>query len=484
MTRLKQHNKNIKVYRKNAFTLVEVMVGIILTTIVLSAAYMIWSRVQIRISRSYTKQTLQNELRKVANHMQNDFKSIKFYKDDSDEKEKAVKITGSDNNFKMTFQKFKELKDNDNSTLAQDSVESVEYSLSNNVLMRVCDRKTKVLTHHCEGITIKPAGDSEEYKNAKQEVKEAKEAQLDIEISGKMIVPGSGEEMYHIEKTSVVMRNEYYNKINKNYKSNFDLAKIDSNKIVGEGASSLLSGENVDYKELNTDVLENLKESEQEVLDSLTDSLKDIDDTIKSTKPEDVPWYKKLFSNLSEIFAGKEDDYALFKKSRDALEKADSVDACEKAIKDLKAKIDDQEKNFYKDSYKKDFGSLTTEKQMSTFKRAYDMAVQQKSIDDAYKELGDESAEKPVSNIDLQQKIVDSPDYTEAQKEEAREIIAMYKDIDLSWMDNSDKKSEVGIYKANKQLMDQANTKLELLRSKEKTQQTITEIQGELDSRS
>ena len=112
------------------------------------------------------------------------------------------------------------------------------------------------------------------------------------------------------------------------------------------------------------------------------------------------------------------------------------------------------------------------------------MAVQQKSIDDAYKELNDSSAVKPTSNIDLQQKIVDSPDATEAQKEEARAIIAMYNDIDLSWMDNSDKKSEVGIYKANKQLMDQANTKLELLRSKEKTQQTIKEIQGELDSRS
>ena len=220
----KQNKNGSKRFLRHAFTLVEIMVAIILTTIVLTSAYMIWSRIQIRISRSYTKQTLQNELRKVANAMQNDFKSIKFHdKTDKNDKDsdKAVAITGDDKNFTMTFQRFKEAEESDKDKLAQDIVEDVKYTLASNVLTRTCGSRAKVLSFHCEGVNISPAaGDnskSNDYANASQEVKDAKEAQLDIEITGKMIVPGSGEEMYHTEKTSVVMRNEYYKKINKNY---------------------------------------------------------------------------------------------------------------------------------------------------------------------------------------------------------------------------------------------------------------------------
>ena len=141
-----------------------------------------------------------------------------------------------------------------------------------------------------------------------------------------------------------------------------------------------------------------------------------------------------------------------------------------------------QEETFYKDSYT-NYNSITEESEKVAFKRAYDMAIQQKTIDDAYEELNDPSAEKPKSNIDIQRDIVNSNNSSEDEKKEAQKIIDYYDKIDLSWMDKSEKKSEVGIYKANKNLLDQGNTKLELLKSQEEGNEALGKIQDELSKR-
>lgn len=478
-------NHRSKSFNRRAFTLVEIMVAIILTTIVLTSAYMIWSRVQIRISRSYTKQTLQNELRKVANSMQNDFKSIKFH-DENDQydtdKDKAVKISGDDKNFTMSFQKFKEAEEADKNKLAQDIVEDVKYTLASNVLKREVGGRTKVLSFHCEGVVVSPAAgdksDSDDYANASEEVRNAKEAQLDIEITGKMVVPGSGEEMYHTEKTSVVMRNEYYRKINKNYKSNFDLAKMEANDIVGEGAAGALSGENMDYSELDTDVLENLRTSEEEVLAGLEDNLKEINKTIDDSSAG-LGVGARISSFLGSLFSGEDDDYQLYKDSKDNLYKAKTVAETESAIKTIKERTERQESGFYDQAYTKKSYSSMTDEEKTTFKRAYDMAVQEKTIQEAYQ---DSEEDPPKSNIDIQKEIVNSSEATQAQKDEAQKIIDVYNDINLDWMSDDD--TDIKVYKANKQLMDQANTKLELLKSKEKTEKNLEEINAELDTRS
>ena len=497
MIESKLMNHRSKSFNRRAFTLVEIMVAIILTTIVFTSAYMIWSRVQIRISRSYTKQTLQKELRTVANYMQNDFKSIKFH-DENDQydtdKDKAVKITGDDKNFTMTFQKFKEVEEADKNKLAQDVIEDVKYTLASNVLKREIGGRTKVLSFNCEGVVVNPAAgdksESDEYKNATEEVRHAKEAQLDIEITGKMIVPGSGEEMFHTEKTSVVMRNEYYKKINKNYKSNFDLAKIDENEIVGEGAAGAFTQEGMNYAELDTDVLENLRTSEEEVLKGLEDNLKEINDTLYDSEP-DLSWWEKLCSNADAFFTGRDDDYQLYKDAKSALLKAENVADTEKAIETIKANTEAQEKRFYSDTYKEKSYDSMTEKEQATFRRAYDMAVQQKTIDDAYEEAEEKPESKPKSNYDLLKDLIseyesqdsNSPTaITKEQYDDAKEVQSYYEKMDLSWMSGDD--ADIKVYKGNKQMMDQANTKLELLKSKEKTEKNIADITEELDSRS
>ena len=492
----KQNKICSKSFYRRAFTLVEIMVAIILTTIVLTSAYMIWSRIQIRISRSYTKQTLQNELRKVANAMQNDFKSIKFHdKQDKKDKDsdKAVDIKGDDKNFTMSFQRFKEAEESDKDKLAQDIVEDVKYTLASNVLTRTSGNRAKVLSFHCEGVIVSPAaGDaskSDEYANASQEVKDAKEAQLDIEITGKMIVPGSGEEMFHTEKTSVVMRNEYYKKINKNYKSTFDLAKEAESDVIGEGAAGALSGEGMNYAELDTEVLENLKISEEEVLSGLEDNLKELNNTIDDSEP-DLSWWERLCSNADAFFTGRDDDYQLYKDAKSALLKAKTVSETEAAIKTIKTNTEAQEKKFYADSYKEKSYDSMTEKEQATFRRAYDMAVQQKTIDDAYEEAEEKPESKPKSNYDLLKDLIreyesqdpNSPTaITKEQYDDAKEVQKYYDKMDLTWMGNDD--ADIKVYKGNKQLMDQANTKLELLKSKEKTQKNLDDINAELGTR-
>ncbi len=492
-----QNRNRCKRLFRRAFTLVEIMVAIILTTIVLTSAYMIWSRIQIRISRSYTKQTLQKELRTVANFMQNDFKSIKFHdKADKNDKDsdKAVDIKGDDKNFTMTFQKFKEAEEADKNKLAQDIVEDVKYTLASNVLTRTCGSRAKVLSFHCEGVNITPAAGenskSDDYANASQEVKDAKEAQLDIEITGKMTVPGSGEEMFHVEKTSVVMRNEYYKKINKNYKSNFDLAKEDENKIVGEGAAGALSGEDMDYSQLDTEVLENLKTSEEEVLKGLEDNLKEINKTLNDTNA-DIGVFGWLGSYAGKLFLGKDDDYQLFNDSKAKLKNAKTVAETEAAIKTIKERTEKQEEGFYSKAYtKKSFSDMSKDEQ-ATFRKAYDMAIQQRTIDKAYEEAEEKPDKKPTSNISLQKELIEEYEkqdsnsataITKEQYEEAKKVVAVYNDIKLDWMKDDD--DSIKVYTANKQLMEQANTKLELLKSKEKTEKNLEDIQNELNTRS
>lgn len=242
----------------------------------------------------------------------------------------------------------------------------------------------------------------------------------------------------------------------------------------------------MDYSELDTEVLENLKTSEQEVLSSLEENLKEINKTLGDTDAG-VGLWSAFCSNAAKFFTGKDDEYTLFNDSKAKLKEAKTVAEAEKAIETLKGRIQTQEEGFYGKSYSvKNFKDMTDDEK-TTFRKAYDMAVQKKTIEAEAKEAG---TDVPKVNIDFQQEIVDKYDpndtsptaISKQQYEEAKKVVEVYKDIKLDWMDGDD--DEIKVYKANKSLMDQANTKLELLKSKEKTEKNLSDIQSELDKRS
>ncbi len=129
--------------------------------------------------------------------------------------------------------------------------------------------------------------------------------------------------------------------------------------------------------------------------------------------------------------------------------------------------------------------------EQATFRKAYDMAIQQRTIDKAYEEAEEKPDKKPTSNISLQKELIKEYEkqdsnsataITKEQYEEAKKVVAVYNDIKLDWMKDDD--DSIKVYTANKQLMEQANTKLELLKSKEKTEKNLEDIQNELNTRS
>ena len=124
--------------RKTGFTLVEVMVAIFLSTIVLTAIYGVWIRVQREIAKSHARQTLQSELRTVSNYLQKDLKSVK---EGTFEAPGGQSADGS--SLHIMFERFKE---SEEGKIAQDATEKVEYRLSDGLLTRKSTTELKILS--------------------------------------------------------------------------------------------------------------------------------------------------------------------------------------------------------------------------------------------------------------------------------------------------------------------------------------------------
>ena len=494
--------KNINTNKK-AFTLVEIMVAIMLTTIVLTAVFMIWSRVRAGIAKSTTKQKLQNELRKAANYFQNDFKTIKYYDPDNpEEASKAINRTGDDENWTLTFEKFDELKESDDK-LAQDVSKKVTYEKKNSMLTRNIDGKTNILSVSVENVNIKrTTQDNNEYENADDDLKSAKDAKLDIEITGKMTVPGSSDDMYLTEKTSVVMRNEYYKNINKTFISTFDLTKKSADKVIEAGDASLLEqGGELDLeflKTLDDDVLSGMDATQKDMLEEAMERMDDLNKAIKDTDTGESGWSKfwngvafwdksegeKVRDMRSELAKIKPD----ISKDEKDLDKIDQKynEAIEK-VEDVKSRLQsytkDKEEEFLKKSIS-NYSSLT-DAEKDVYKKAYEMKLQDRNIQGGYDKLSDEEKEEmggqPTLNIDrisgknVEDVTITNKDNTTTTTSsmnnntlitaENKEVIAAYEKIDLDWMgDFGDEPEDVGIYNAAKQLITQADTKIDILR--------------------
>lgn len=481
---------NRKIRSRVAFTLVEIMVAIMLTTVVLTAIYMIWFRIQQGIARSNTRQTLQNELRKAANYMQNDFKSIKFEKDNF-----KLSEAGS-GNFSMSFEKFKETEDG---KLAQDSIEKVGYELKGNLLTRKGDKANNILSVHCDAVSIARAVDeaSTGLESADKDFKAGREAKLDITIAGKMIVPGSGEEMYHVEKTSVVMRNEYYKNTNKTYVSVFDLIKKQSSEVIQEGSSQEFEvGAVLDeeyLKTLDDDILSGMETTQKDMLKNAEDSLKSLNDAIKDTETGESGWSK--FWNKLAFWDTT--DGEKFREMRTELVKAKTVDEVNNVKDKLQEFVKDREEQFLGKSI--DGWYRMSEKDKDIYKKAYEMKLQDRTIEggrqkalekaeteEEKKELeenktplmietlkGQNTGSVTIEDKNNQKQVLSSSQNTA----ENEAIIKAYDKINLDWMGEfGNEPNEVGAYNAAKSLLTQADSKIDIINMKTNCETNIEKI--------
>ena len=482
-------NKN----RKRAFTLVEVMVAVLLLTVVLTAIYQVWSKVQQGIARSHTRQALQTELRNAANFMSNDFKSIKFSED-------TFKLTESDDgkSFSMSFERFVENKDEEKDKLSMDIVDTVKYELKNNILTRVGDKKTKILSSHCDGVSISraaaDASDSGALENSDEDFKAGREAQLDITITGKKIVPGNGEEMYHVEKTSVVMRNEYSKKVNKTFISTFDLTKKETDEVIQEGNNQMLEvGGLLDpefLKTLDDDVLSGMDEEQKALLQQAEDSLDDLNDSIDDTDTGESGWSKFWGS----VAFWSESEGEKVRGLRTDLSDAKTEDEVKSVKEKLEQYTKDKEVDFLSASTGGRYNRMEPEEK-ELYKRAYDMKVQDRNLEGGYNKLveekGEEEAgEKPALMIDTltgqntSSVTIQNSDGTTSTiagntvSEENQKLIDAYNSIDLSWMgEYGEEEDDVGIYNAARQLISEADSKIDLIRLRDNCNTNIANIE-------
>ncbi|HPW59089.1 MAG TPA: prepilin-type N-terminal cleavage/methylation domain-containing protein, partial [Candidatus Rifleibacterium sp.] len=272
--------------RKTGFTLVEVMVAIFLSTIVLTAIYGVWIRVQREIAKSHARQTLQSELRTVSNYLQKDLKSVK---EGTFEAPGGQSADGS--SLHIMFERFKE---SEEGKIAQDATEKVEYRLSDGLLTRKSTTELKILSVSIESMQITKSVDSAslgatDLESTDEDFRAGREAKLEINIVGRKNIAGSREEMYHVERTSVVMRDEFYKKTNKNFVSNFDLAKLEKDAVVevdnsqdaSFGPGGAMNEEQL--RSLNDDQLNGLEATQRELVEQANDSIDKMNNAIDDT---------------------------------------------------------------------------------------------------------------------------------------------------------------------------------------------------------
>ncbi|MGM0599801.1 MAG: PulJ/GspJ family protein [Candidatus Rifleibacteriota bacterium] len=456
-------------FKRKGMTLIEVMVALFLSTIVLTAIYGVWMRVQRQIARSHAKQSLESELRMASNNMEKDFKAIKEGSFEAPPGAQSPDGTA----MKITFERFIETEDG---KIAQDSTMNVEYELNSGLLTRKTDDSLKILSPNIDSVAIvrsvdEAALEAADLEATDEDFKAGREAMLDIELTGKKRIAGSKNEMFHIERTSLVMRDEYYKNTNKTYVSNFDLAQMETDDVMEEDTSqdtSLGMGSGTfDLEELmtmNDDQLAGMKTTQEDILQQALDALNDINDNIDNTDTG-----SGLLDTLA--FWSKSEGQKV-KDMKKQLERADDVEETRAAVEELQGYTAEKEREFHGKSI--DGYSSMSGEEKDLYKKAYDMKLQDRAIKAMNESMKDEDGFEPTElMIDMATDLEDQT-YTdeegdkvlegEAGREEATALKNAYDNIDVEWMgEYGDETQEVQAYNAAKFLVNQGSSKLRAL---------------------
>lgn len=481
----------MKTEQRRGFTLTEVMVSIALFALVLGVTMNLWSQAQRSMAITSTRQILQHDSRLIIQMLTADLKAVK-----------ANTFKKTDDPLSMEFERFAV---DENSTgeekLSTDKTLAVKYTFLKPLLKRELSGKgPRTLSGYVDVVTIAKKNLSAEEAEANPQ----QSARVDVAVTLKMRVPGSKKEMQHTERTSVIMRDDYYQLANKSYASNLQTASTIKEKIDEADKSTWFD------QELTADSLKNLT---QEQLDDMS---KVQEDTITQAKSD----LKELNKQIEDIDTGKkwydwivgtDPDVAFATEMRNKLadikcpdddlpEKGQRAsDQADKLLKDVDAKIQEDEKDFFG----KSFASIYNEKDDSqkeladAQKKAYEMKLADRQIEKAIAKLSEEEkndTEKmkqftrlidryPATTDELRKNMKDELGYNKDGKSdtekaaiealiekkcsEMEKVKSEYAKCDLAWMDEGSNEKKVKAYEANKQVYNFGKSKAETLRTKE-----------------
>lgn len=476
--------------RKSGVTLVEVMIGVLLSSLVLGGAYQVWTASRRNFAKANARQTLQSEIRKSIDQLALDFKSIKAG---------TLKVDASadGNSATIRFQRF--LENTDAGRIDSKGVADVVYDFKQPRLFRtISGQGQRLLCSNLKSFALGRGAQPEDLMP--DGMQQTAQARIDISLTGGMLVPLTGETIEHNEKTAVIMRNEFAaGAAVKNSIAMAELTNATESKIGTETESaafaSALTREAL--KGLSSDMLDTMMERET---DSLANAMKEIESANDQLKGVDAKgaatWYNPF------TWGGTDTEVSKIKEDLMNHDKLADVDS---DVKALRAIIDRDEEKFINRSLEKSGMSLPSDQQeQRAYRQAYDLLVKDRSLKEAYEKNPSKDSEGnkiPYKSLmdsmdasklekgvqyDSSGKAVsftESPEEFAKRKAETESIGAAAKKMDLSWMDSGDAKEEVKQYSAAKDLVDIAVVKQSYIQSRDLAQSNIDLIGEEQESR-
>ncbi|HEY9070787.1 MAG TPA: prepilin-type N-terminal cleavage/methylation domain-containing protein [Candidatus Ozemobacteraceae bacterium] len=483
----------MKTHRRHGFTLTEVMVSIVLFSIVMGVTMNLWSQAQRNMAQTTTRQTLQHDSRLIIQMMTADLKAVK-----------AGTFKISQEPLSMEFDRFSgDEKALEGEKLANERTIAVKYTFTKPLLHReMAGKGPRTLSSHVETVTVSRKTLSPEEAEANPQ----QSARVDIVVTLKMRVPGSRKELTHTERTSVIMRDDYYQLANKTYASNLQTASTIKEDISEAEKSNWFDQELTadSLKNLTKEQLDDMSKVQQDTIKQANSDLKELNNQIK-----DVDTGKKWYNYAFGWLTGTDPDVEFATTMRNKLADIECPenglpakgqrpsDEADKIIQEVNKKIQEDEKEFFGKSFTTiyDEKNASQKEQAAAQKKAYEMKLADRQIEKALEKLSEEDKKDPEKMKQFTKLIDQYPATTEqlranlandlrlnektgearadlekmidAKCKEMELIKAEYAKCDLQWMNDSSIEKKIKAYEANKQVFNFGKSKVETLRTKE-----------------
>lgn len=491
--------------RRMGFTLVEVMVGVVIGSIVLGVAFGIWSNSARQVTRYALRQRLQAEADSIMSRLSADIVAAKG---------ETFEII-SETPLQLEFMRYADPEEGEK-VLSKDKLQKVTYALSGTMLTRTSVAGKRVLSLNVESIVLdRDTSDDKETAY--------REARVDAALELKATVQGSGLDEVLLRRGSFVIRDDFYNKLVMDRADIFEMSSEElANMVVDDSKSSYIND-----GELSLEALRNLSE------EKLNDLLKEQQQIIKDTNGQ----IKKLNEQIGKVDSstkffgwwGSSDAKALDKtisavkgltcpddpkklpelnsgerpsekagKFVDQLEKEIGSTQDEFAVKafgsegnNLSARLnsEDEEVKQKAEFLKRILEMKTTDRTLQKHVDDFNKSEQKKKDqaekdgkeytpppDDEVVSLAIDTFKKDNSNAIIEQEVkMQYPDassaeltaYIDARKKERDDFVKLYENCNLDWMDKSENKNKVKDYNARVQLKNLAENKREMFIIKE-----------------
>ena len=479
---------------RRGVTLVEIMVGILLTGLVLGAGYQIWSATRRDVTLASTRQMLAAQVRRALDVMAKDFQAMKAG---------TLEVTpGADgDSATIKFERFP-LK-NEGTSIGVDNTELVIYQYRKPRLTRTLRGQGEhPLAWNLDSLELARGGRGANEPGGINDLpvdQDGRNARMDILMTASSRVPGSQRIASFSAHISVFMREEYYATANK---SRF----IAMSRLVATNPANLRDQDRDDtmltmglldpeaLARLSREQLNELYRKESEALAQTQQQLAQLNGNIGDldTRTTGRPSW-----NLANWYSWPTDITNL---QRD-IERHSSSAELARDIEKLDSKISQYEQDNLRDSFSRHvpgFQNLDrNSQQYKDLKEVYELMVRDRSMRRAH-EMGQKDL--PADQRTAYRSILEDfnpgslvrgqlpgnppTTFNETQEQfEARrakaQMIQENKDkVDLSWMDSDEGADRVKIYNAAKDLKDLAETKKAYLESKETHETNLTNIRN------